>query len=525
MKLQEYIQSSIDNAAVTFNSIFYTTGEYDKELLWNTYLKHAKILNDDLDATDKTYDCSTCKQMLDKIGGLVYLDVATDDTSTVTARSLLWEPANVPEDNVALVTAISEMREVVLSNRRLGKISPWRGELVGCDTEDHRDGNVYTHIYGSLPVISKNPTLPDGKVKQNIVQLHSQRGFFLANGIGELTKICEVELADTVHSSDNKQDIVAIMGAVRAYTKPYQQHYADWMVASNPALVKLCKMYNTPVGVYIRELLTGNDREVALRKLADMTKPEKYMRKQDVSVNSVSEERLLYADRVLTELKLVNSLERAIVCNDDSDIKLINELASKVGGNSDSGPLASLKPKSESLSMVKGEPIDLSDLIDDIPKCVSMEIALVNTYSPLVMMSKQVNMDAKSILRSEEYISTFAFSGCSPAQYLSANTFKVSKCIEVDGKKILIGDNEADRVPDTVTTPLFPITLVHELYDIRKEIEVWANSTTIDIPRNVLLGYRLTEDIHRVMPVIRMVYADSPNIVRERTLVTNVKGI
>lgn len=515
MFLQKIIENSIANAGISPNSVIYRTGASVNQL-YRTYLHYSDVLNR-TDHGPGHYTCSECEKVFKKALGGVYIDVDADNAGQVRLRSLAFEP-NYEELELteAEVAAVNELRDIVLSNHKIHS-STTIGELAIGHSE--KGGFKHLHLEGNL-VLPKNHRPSD---IEKYVSLWNRN---LSKFNPYDTEVIEVLMTKIEADAEIPEYIKAKFKAfmsrymqTRGQTEVVQNHI-KWLIASNPAHIGICKFYDTPAGIFLLDVLEGKDYVNARNALKDRYDSENYQRTIHKSADSVTEQQMEIADKLLNDLDVIHSLERVSIT--ESNLNELTEGAEWVhtpnlplDTNEGSGPMSKLKGanKPKVLDRVVSNPMSMTDFLADIDNYLTIKVQLGN-WTSLCMYSAQANQDVKSILKSGAYHNYFSFLRVSNAHYLNGNVpseLELTHLIDFGSCKSFITEGRFGRELEG-NTPLFPSEVLPELHPIRKQIEIWANSTTMSLKPDSVIGFNLAENLHTVRPKFVVTKRSTPKL-------------
>lgn len=525
MQLQSLIERSIQHAALTTNTVFFHTHEaegYGK--LWDEYLEHSLILNGDCEHATQHYNCSACREFIQRAGRFVYFD-QVPDTSEVRLRSLLWEPGNLDQLKPELAMAIERLRAVTLGNGMVSNAKAYSPEPMGWARKGQRTPDTeWEHLHlQPLPVAPTS--LHPNEIEQRVSRLKKVAGEYLRYGLPDLKDTLAPALADTKISENIKAKfklLVSHLEMVIQVDTNAKVNHIRWLIASNPALVELCKFYGTPAGQFISALLDGKKSYESSRS-AMLTQYDalNYQRTDKKSTDDVSELQLLEADRLLMELGLNESLERRVLGHRDLGLfELTWQPTDITKSEVAKGTMCSLKtPEVKEPTVVESEPMGIQQFLASLDTYAKVSIELTDNWCAIHLYSEQVNRDRPSVLRTGEYINHFNFNRAPTSAYTKDRVAEVIGVTKVDTATCLLLKSEFKHTGQDIPTPLFPAAADARLHGIRKQLEVWANATPTTCPSDTLLGLGLYEGLEQYQPVVHVVKHGEPQVVRRVKLV------
>ena len=512
MFLQTILENSIANAGLTANSVVYRTG-VNADVLYRTYLHYASILN----RTDKDanyYRCSACESVIKKVLTGVYLDIDTENSGQVKLRSLAFEP-NLEELTLSdeEVAVLDILRNLVLDNGMIHSST-----TIGESRHGHEEKGDFEHLHIKLPMVAPKDHRPCDIEKYASMwnrNLQTYNPYDVEVIEAALAKI----KADSKVTEMIKQRIDAFTSRylqVRNASKVVQNH-VKWLLASNAANVAVCKFYKTPAGKFLTTILEGGNYEKARAIVLDEYDSENYQRTIHKTSDHVSEQQMEIADKLLNELDLVNSLQRVSITDDN-----LSELTEGAEWShtptpeveTTSGPMSSLKTTStkKPIDRVESGPTSMAEFLAGLDDYLTIKVQL-GGWCALCLYSAQADQEAKSILRNGGYHNNYSFVRASNRDYLNQplGELELTHLIDIDGFKSFVTAGRFGRV-HIGSTPLFPTEVLPELHPIRKQIEIWANSTKMELPTNTVVGFMLAENLHTVRPKFIITKRDTPHL-------------
>lgn len=503
MFLQTIIENSIANAGISPSSVIYRTSANGYSL-YNEYLRLSDILN----RTEKGsgyYTCSTCEKVIKKALTGVYIDIDDENPGQVKLRSLAFEP-NYEELELSEreIEAIQELRDLVLDDHMIRSATTIGEGAIG---HTEKGGFEHLHLKGNL-VIPKEHR-PSDIEKYVSLWNRNLRTF----------NPYDVEVIEALMAKINADKDMPefIKDKFSAFTSRYLQtrgrsnvvqNHIKWLIASNPAHIAICKFYNTPAGIFFTDVLEGKDYVRGREVLIDRYDSENYQRTIHKTSNYVSEQQMEIADKLLGELDLINSLQRVPMT--DSNLSEITEGAiwvhtpnTPLETSEDKGPMSKLKMSKSKpdVDRVVSAPMSMEGFLAELDDYLTIKVEL-RSWCSLCLYSAQVNQDEKSILRTGAYHNFFSFVNVGNDHYLNGHVpaeLELTHLIDIDGMKSFVTAGRFGREL-TSPTPLFPHSAVPELHPIRKQIEIWANSTTMDLTPDTVVGFNLPDSLYTVRP-------------------------
>lgn len=388
--IQEHFKEMTKDVTHVFNTNF------ERELLWNTYLDAFPAGTNEIFRKKREFDCNNCKHMIKRVGGLVTIKDGEVHT--------IWE---LDIDDPTFSVVAKAMDEFV-KKQPVMDIYLSKEKNIVCD-HNHEliDGKSHTweHLYLELPdkFVHRGHT----SVESEIAPYRDTRNVFKRS----LTEIsmnaidCVLELIDSntlYKGAEWSVPIKELKKLKKEYDKVDDNKKENWLwetsIKIGPVIGKIKKH---SIGVLLTDITSGTDFDAAVRRYEQIVAPTNYKRSKPIFTKKMLDD----AQKTITELGYLDSLPRRYANLNDITVNNIlfcnRNTAKNVSGAMDIFGELAKETKSSAKKFSKVEEVSAEDFINKIlPTANELEVYLENKHvNNFVSLIAPVNKDSKSMFK------------------------------------------------------------------------------------------------------------------------------
>lgn len=484
MNIHDLLSHSIAQVALMPNDrIYNSTGNPNH--IWTALVAGAIELGLE---HDHVIHCDDCKQLITDYGNVGYL--TTSNGGEVILKSILFS-GDMSEYGNIVMDMFHELNDLALGDGSI--VSTIERVIPLMEDTD-------IHIRLELPL--GNPGLDIDTVKSHHRKI--VKAFATVNDISYLNTSLVDLSSDVDLVEEDLMGLRMYLSSLNMYenANDLTKNYILWLLASNVHMTPTCEFLDTPIGKYLE---TGGDGSISLESVLTHYREmnEAKLEKQILEEQEL-EELLLQADNVLREHNLTESLHRSIVTKKDADKLKSIWVHTPVTGS----------PLVTDYTSTEIAPMTTKELWNLLPNVAQLQVELTDTWCSLALMSVQDNVEHDSILESGNYYNSFSFARehNSVAAYTSAKLGQwanVSKITDMSNTRTALLDIDSN-LPDSIPTPLFGTDVKKEIRGIRKQLDIWAANTPVEVTSDTAIWLAFYTNLEQVRPMIRYTTNDAP---------------
>lgn len=332
------------------------------------------------------HDCSTCRNFIKNIGGVVYSD----------GKELfsVWD-VTLPDDEYRVVAkAMSDLvkSKAIKSPFFVGEPS------YGAAVTKAEDGSTWNHFYASVPRIYQFK-----HNHSNVVGLRSDDVSVLRRSVTEITDGA-VEIVDeliaqgSLYRGDEHKGTVKLLKTLKvAYNKlktDNAKQFWLWTTATPQTRVR-----NTVIGTLLTDLSDGKELEAAVGSFESKVAPTNYKRPKALVTQKMIDE----AKKTVEALGIEDSLQRRYAVKEDISVNDILFVDGSVKPKLLGGAFDSVKPtKAGAVPELKNvDNISVEDFINNVlPKANEVELFVKTAMaSNFVSLVAPVHAEAAPLMK------------------------------------------------------------------------------------------------------------------------------
>jgi hypothetical protein len=272
----------------------------DTEGLWETYLAA-------FGETDRqTYNCSACRQFVERFGGLITIE---DDG---TRTSAVWDAAKLD----GMFTPVAQMMRAAVERRPVAAVFLAKEGTLGTPQT-----GAWFHLAVALPSHLAHrdrlltPAQRAAGIRENVTTVERALSEFSPDALGEALRVLEADALSRAEKFIGPVRWLLDLHTRRAATKDERRRSAIlWRaVATSP------EGYSHPrasvIGPLLEGIIAGESYETLKAKFAEMLHPLRYQR----PTAAPSAGNIAQAEKIVAQLGIERSLERRFARLDECE--------------------------------------------------------------------------------------------------------------------------------------------------------------------------------------------------------------
>ena len=456
---------------------------------------HRLFLDNIPSSVRQYYNCNTCLGFINRFGNIVYLN---DDGSL---HSLLWD---IPEESMGIFKdSILAMKNAV-ENGNISRVFSFNPKSNFMKRENGYivlgigETGEWTHFYGGIgPNISVPENIREDEFRDKINVSHETLNAWKSSTIMTVIGICEGNgVRNSIKVKDQCESLLKIQKAYQTTTSRNARIDIMWKHHE-----LLYHMKGSSIGSLLTDIENGVEIEYATDRYNEKVDPLFYKRSQSLPSNANIKE----AEKIIAELGAENSLKRRFALLSDIP-KFLWKPSDKKSEDKPSyreGIFSKVKSKTDVMNeftpvVNDGGTISIHTFITKTIKDVNKIEIFAPMHGNYCAHVTAVDMDAPCIIKYDSPdkrnpITQYVYNGGSDCYGWNVSGRAYTECVGIANYP---KDMYKDGISDDAITfylkdaydlnnnslALFPDDLIDELYPVRKVIEAYSGSESLELP-------------------------------------------
>ena len=364
----------------------------DNDTLWDLYLETLPQEENGIFRERRTYDCNCCKNFIRRVGGVVAINVKTQEVVTA------WDvEVPYPFDEVVV-----KMSEYVKSQRIAYPFMISEKVAGSVSTPDNLiPGHYWDHFHTEIPSVFVNFS-----VNREIGSLTSNKTV-LMNSIDQISLDSVDTVLDLIEDNNlyRGEEFTGILRAFRLVLLELDRALEDDLDIDTWAWIKslevgqaVCSTKNTVIGTILTDITEGVELEIAVNKYESKVAGDNYRRPKALATKKQIEE----AKKFLTENGMIDSLPRRHATTKDISINDVLFVDRSVKKELDVFDTISQKVETKDIdkTLNRATDITLEDFENKVlSKAMGIELFMTSSLKKnLVTLVAPVNAEAPCML-------------------------------------------------------------------------------------------------------------------------------